>query len=141
MPGPYEGSNGPITLREHIAQHLVDHDRRHAEHAEAHERQHLADQRAISVATGNLERRLEALNELRKLVEDQQGHFATIVAMDRLEAKTDRRLNEQRDQIQRLASANERAQGALSVARFLGFGGVMTGLSALVWLIVNGGRP
>ena len=134
-------TDGPVSLREFIAAHEEDHERRHIEHAVAHDRQHEADQRAIRVATDILERRLDGLNELRKLVGDQQANFAPIISLDRLDTETDRRINELREQVGKLVNANERAQGALAIARFVGASGLLSGLAALVWVIINGSRP
>lgn len=122
-----------VTLREFFERLLNDHAAAHREHQAAHDREHLASQKAIdTAATLSKENKADA-NEWRQTMTDRERTFARAEAVDRMAAEADRRLAA-------LERANAQTQGALGVARFVGIGGLTTGLAALVWVVTNGGR-
>lgn len=114
----------------------------------AHHHEHGAATRAEDLAREALDDRLKGLNEFRGQLSDQAKGFVTRDAHDQLAAELDRRIetalaessrrfDEDRHAISLLQSENNRLLGALAVARFVGFGGLMTGLGALVWVLLH----
>ena len=115
--------------------------------------QRQVDREALQIATTALEKRLDGLNEFRAQLGDQAKTFVTRELHDALASEVERRVNaaqadvnrrfdDDRLAISRLQTENSKLQGALAIARFVGFGGFLTGLGALVWIIVNsGGKP
>jgi len=84
-----------------------------------------AQQEALSIATRNLDSRLEKLNELRQEVTTDRGNYIT---RDKYDA-------DQKAESATIAGLTKRldeATGALNVARFLGAGGVFVALAALL---------
>lgn len=70
---------------------------------------------------------------------EREREFARADALQRLADEQDRRAGEQDRRIGSLERANSQLQGALNIARFIGVGGLMAGLTALVWAIINAG--
>lgn len=125
-------STGGVTLREFFERLLDDHMEAHREHQNAHDREHAASQKAIDTASDLAKANKADANEWRDAMTDRERTFARADAMERITSEVDRR-------IASLERANAQMQGALGVARFVGFGGLMAGLLALVWTVVNGG--
>lgn len=98
-----------------------------------------SSQAAIDKAEGSQKQTDAKNNDFRGQLSDQAKGFATREQVERLDTEMDRRLGEVVKDIAELKNANARQQGALAVARFVGFGGLLAGLSALVYAVVNGG--
>lgn len=137
-----------ISLREHFDQRLVDHSSQHE--AERRERgdalaaqgklvdaAFAASEKAIEKAEDAAKQKDLKNNEFREQLDDQARTFATKDNVERVESELDRRLTTMTTDIRDLQNANSRQQGALAVARFVGFGGLLAGLSALVYAIVG----
>lgn len=130
------------------------------EHAELHR---IAQEHAtalIATATTALDHRLDNLNGLhaemrndyadfapRALVERLDNElrglpnaYAALAQVERLDADTDRRFLEMGTELAVLRSQNDRLQGIVGVARFLGFGGLATAAGALI-LAFSRGTP
>lgn len=84
-----------------------------------------AQQEALSIATRNLDARLEKLNELRQEVTQDRGNYVT-------RDKHDADMKSRDSVIAGLAKRLDEASGALNVARFLGVGGIFVALAALL---------
>jgi hypothetical protein len=83
--GILEGELRRIDERHKSALHRVD--ERHVASWEAHKDVHHQEQEAIKVALANQEKRLDALNELRGVVDDREKTFATKEAFGSLEQR------------------------------------------------------
>jgi hypothetical protein len=79
----------------------------------------------------------EGQNEFRGTLRDQATTFMPRAETESLVRELRGLLTSQDDEIQSLQNANSRMLGALAVARFVGFGGFLTGISAIVYSIVN----
>jgi hypothetical protein len=141
-----------VSLREHFDTRWDDHIRQHEAEVAARADALTAQSALVNAAfassekaiekseAGQKERDLKA-NEFRGQLDDQARTFVTKDTVDRQETDFDRRVGALTEEVRALQNANSRQQGALAVARFVGFGGLLAGLSALVYAIVNGPRP
>jgi hypothetical protein len=115
------------------------HLREHESHDKYHDREHTATEQAIKVATSSLDGRLGTLDSRLLGLDDRQRASVSHELHDRLEAEMNRRFEKQGADIDTLTDINNRLQGALGIARFVGFGGFLTAAIALVWIILHGG--
>jgi hypothetical protein len=83
----------------------------------------------------------EGQNEFRGTLRDQAATFMPRAETESLVRELRSAIETQDHEIQALQNANSRTQGVIAVARFVGFGGLLTGLGALVYSIVSGPRP
>lgn len=107
------------------------------EYIASHRQQHTDDLRALQTATKALEDRLAGLNEFRAQLTDQAKTFSTRTDLERVEIDIRRQMREMAETISKLVESDNRSQGALGIARFLGPAGLLAGLAALVLSIVN----
>ena len=116
-----------ITLREFFERLLNDHTAAHAQHQAAHDREHAAAQKAIDRSEELARSNKADSNEWRQAMTDRERTFARVDAMEVLGKR-----------IEALERANAQAQGVLAMARFVGFGGLLSGLGALIWIVTQG---
>lgn len=123
----------------------VQHDKEHEAAEKAHQREHSAEGKALELAVTGIERRLDELNQLRKEVVLDRSQFLTLSTWDaehkavKVEMRTkDEALDQRIDAIEKIV---DHFQGSLNtwrgIAAFLGLGGV----GAIVWAIVQTGKP
>jgi hypothetical protein len=124
--------NGP-SIREYFERMFEDHAKAHAEHQQAHDREHSASEKAIAVASQLAKENKADANEWRSTMSDRERTFARSDAVDRMDAESDRRLAV-------LERSNAQMQGALNVARFIGFSGLVSGGAAIIWVITRGSQ-
>jgi len=148
-------SNGEVlvSLRDLIEAKISENSRRIDTIIDTSREQRQVDRDALAIATAALEKRLDGLNEFRAQLGDQAKSFVTRELHDALaaeverrvasaQADVDRRFEIDRQAISILQAENSRLQGALAIARFVGFGGFLTALGSIVWIIINsGGKP
>ncbi len=114
-----------------------------------HYREHKREHETLVATSAAMDSRLGLLNEFRAQQADNAKQFVTRELHDNLEADVERRVNAVREEFERrlendrqaiglLQAENQRMQGALAIARFVGFGGMLTGASAVVYLILHG---
>ncbi len=117
---------------------------------DSHRHEHDRERDATQTAAKALDSRLAGLNEFRLQLGDQSKTFVTRELHDALSDEVERRVNAvltdmdrrfevDRRNISQLQADNSKLQGALAIARFVGFGGFLTALSAVIWIIVHGG--
>lgn len=126
-------SNGP-TLREYMEQRFVAHQGAHDEHMHSHEREHRVTEQSLAKAEALMDKRLNALNELRAEVLSDRNQFMRVdLARATLDAFS-ARLDQSEAKI-------DKAEGALNTWRFIsGFLGV-GGAGAVIWAILNAATP
>ena len=123
----------------------IQHDKEHEASEKAHEREHTAEAKALELAVTGIERRLDELNQLRKEVVLDRSQFLTMSTWDaehkavKVEMRTkDEALDQRIDQLEKVIDHFEGAVNTWrGIAAFLGVGGV----AAIIWAIVNSGKP
>ena len=136
MTGPLEGER-----RRQQAQH----DKEHEVAERTHRREHEAEQKAVELAVDGVERRLDELNQLRKEVVLDRSQFVTAgtygAENQALKVEFRGKYDALGARIDALEKVLDRAEGAVNtwraIAGFLGLGGV----GAIVWAIIQSGRP
>ena len=119
-----------VSIRDFFERLLNDHAAAHREHQAAHDREHQASQKAIDTAATLAKENKADANEWRDAMSDRERAFARVESFETL-----------RERVVNLEKVNAQMIGALNVARFIGFGGLLTGASALIWAITRGGGP
>lgn len=121
------------------------HEREHEASERAHRREHDANDKAIDLALRALEHRLEELNKLRGEVITDRSQFVLVGKHDadltaikvEFRGKHDA-LGQRVDNVEKLI---DRFEGSVStwraIAAFLG----VSGVGAIIWAIVQSGRP
>lgn len=115
-------------VRETAEFHASAHDREH----QAHEREHVLSETALVKSDLQLDKRLDSVNGYREQLRDQAGTFVSKEVLDALRTDFLQRMDRNSAEIDALRSQNERMQGILSVARFLGVGGIAIAVGALI---------
>lgn len=119
-----------VSLKEYFDRLLSDHAVSHQEHQAAHDREHSLAQKAIDTAAELAKENKADANEWRDAMSDRERTFARADAIEQLSKDVYRRLG-------LLEKQANQANGALNVARFVGFGGFITGLGAIVWVTLQ----
>ena len=114
-----------ISIREFFERLMDDHAIAHKEHQAAHDREHVASQKAIDTAATLAHQNKMDANEWRATMSDRERHFVTREWAEGRVLDNDRRLLA-------LERSQAQMQGALDVARFVGFGGLLTALGTLI---------
>ena len=96
-----------------------------------HFKLHEAEQHAVDAAYDAMSTRFDSVNEFRGQMSDQVRTFASREAVDSNKNDAERRLAE----LERIIA---HMQGVLAIARFVGFGGLMTAVGTLIWAISRG---
>jgi len=117
-----------VPMREYFERLLSDHSVAHKEHQEAHDREHKFAQLAIDKSAELATQNKNDANEWRDAMGDRERKFVTAEVVSLLV-----------ERVYSLERANERLNGVLATARFIGFGGLMTGAAALLLLFTKGG--
>jgi hypothetical protein len=137
-----------ITLREFIERLLADHSQSHKDHAAAHEREHRASQAAIDTAAQLARENKADANEWRAAMTDRERSFVRVDTVEGMERRIrilestvvpSSTVDSMRERIGLLERTNAQMQGALAIARFVGFGGLVTAVGALVWAVTQPG--
>lgn len=115
-------------VKETAAFHASAHEREHAAHA----REHVLTESALGKADTSLDHRLDLMNEFRAQLRDQSHTLVSKDVLDSLVVANNARLEAVSRELDLLRAQNDRMQGVLSVARFLGVGGLATAAVALV---------
>lgn len=106
------------------------HEREHVTAESVHRREHDADEKARALAVGEMNRRLDELNQLRGEVTSDRAQFIRVETHTSDMKGLEIRINT----VEKLL---DKAEGSLNVWRFIaGFLG-LGGLSAVIWAIVN----
>ncbi len=115
-------------VRETSDFHAAAHAREHA----AHEREHVLTEAALVKADLSLDKRLDSMNGFRAQLGDQSKTLVSKEVLEGHRADVIQRIERNSSEIDVLRAQNERLQGILSVARFLGVGGIAIAVVALV---------